>query len=83
MILKRPDERTLTALRRLRSDSDFHEIMAWLQAGQVEIDEKLRTLTDGASLHQYQGAAQFLSLFVQYAQNGIVPAIAKREMGTR
>lgn len=79
MILQRPDERTLLALRRLRSDPDFVEFTAWLQSSLGEIDAKSRVITGTAELHQHQGKAQALAEIVQYCQNGVVPAIARRE----
>jgi hypothetical protein len=76
--LKRPDERTLAALKRLRGDTDSIEVMAWLQTALAELDERNRTLTDPVLLHQGQGAAQVLSAILQYGQYGKVPAIATK-----
>ena len=75
-MLKRPDERTKAALRHLSLDSDFHEVIAWLQISLAEMDQAKRITSDGVLLRQQQGAAQAIAELVAYAEGRNEKAIA-------
>jgi hypothetical protein len=75
-MLSRPDERTIQALKRLRLDSDFQEILAWLEHSLVELDHKNRGMMDAVVMRQTQGAAQVLDAIISRA-TGKVGAITK------
>lgn len=64
-MLARPDERTLEALRRLQSDADFMEVIAWLDYSTYELDRANRIQPDGVVLRMQQGAAQALAELVE------------------
>lgn len=67
-MLRRPDDRTTQALRRLRVDADFHEFMAWIEHSLNELDHASRSTMDAVTLRQQQGASQALAEIVARAQ---------------
>jgi hypothetical protein len=79
MLLSRPDDRTKAALARLRGDSDFHEILAWLQGALFNLDQQKRVTSDGVLLRQQQGAAQAIAELVDHANGNKERAIAIAE----
>ena len=79
MFLQRPDDRTKRALARLRMDSDFQEIMAWLQHSLNELDRVKRITSDGVLLRQQQGASTAIAELSEYVSGGKEKAIAFAE----
>ena len=67
-MLAKPDPRTLEALKRLRTDSDFSEVMAWIEHSTNELDRANRATMDGVVLRMQQGAATVLAEFIERAQ---------------
>lgn len=67
-MLKEPDPRTKQAFARLRGDSDFGEVLAWLGFNLAHIDARNRVTTDGVTLRIQQGGAQAIAEFIDHAQ---------------
>jgi hypothetical protein len=74
-MLKRPDDRTVRALKAMRADADFNEFLAWLEHSLNELDRAKRATMDGVLLRQQQGGAQVIAEIVDYAR-GTTKAIA-------
>lgn len=73
-MLKQPDERTKAAFRRLRSDTDFIQILDWLEHSIAELDQTKRMTIPEPLLRQQQGACQAVAEIVKEARQ---PATAK------
>lgn len=69
MRLSPPDDLTAAALKRLaRGDGDFQRVLAWLKKSRDELDTSNRSMIDGVMLRMGQGAASFLSSFIDLAE---------------
>lgn len=79
MMISRPDDRTKAAFARLRGDSDFQEVLAWLQGALFDLDQRKRSTSDGVLLRQQQGAALAIAELVEYAHGSKERAIAFAE----
>ena len=76
--LSPPDDRTKQALARLQHDSDFREVLAWLEHSNAELDRAKRETMDGVLLRMQQGAAAAVGQFIDYATGKKTTAIAAR-----
>lgn len=77
-MLERADDRVLQAFRRLQGDSDFQDLIAWLEASLRALDKRSRSTVDEAALRQQQGAAQVLAEIVERSQGKSVRAVPLR-----
>ena len=73
VMLKTPDPRTQLALKQLRGDPDFTQILAWLEESVHDLDRAKRSTMDGVLLRMQQGAARAVAEIVDHA-NGNTPA---------
>lgn len=80
-LLVHPDELTAQALKRLRGDTDFQRVVAWLGAALAARDAANRPLMDGVQLRMGQGAATAIAEIIGHAEGK--PAVAGALSDTR
>lgn len=67
--LARPIDEELASLARLRNDSDFKRVLAYLERSHQDSLRRLEDLSDPMVIKQHQGAAQALRDFFEVADD--------------
>lgn len=67
-LLLAPDEVTAQSIKRLRGDSDFQRVAAWLSRALAQQDRNNRPMIDSVNLRMGQGAAVALDEIIGHVE---------------